>query len=283
MKKWNLVVDVARCNGCFNCFVSCKDEYVGNAYPGYSEEQPLHGHRWIDVRTFERGQTPMLDVTFMATTCNHCDDAPCVRAGKGAVRKREDGIVLIDPDKARDRKDLTASCPYGAIWWNEQKRVPQKWTFDAHLLDRGWGAPRCVQSCSTGAMRALKLEDDEMQRLAAEEGLQVLHPEYNTRPRVYYRNLERVTRCFIGATVVSEIKGVKDCVAGARIVLEKGGAKIAETETDGFGEFRFDGLEPASGSYAVTVAAPALERRAMNVELGKSVYLGTILLKPPAA
>ena len=280
MSKWNLIVDVEKCNGCFNCFISCKDEYVGNAHPGYSEEQPLHGHRWIDVQTFERGQTPMLDVAFMATTCNHCDDAPCVRAGKGAVRKREDGIVLIDPERARDRKDLTQSCPYGAIWWNEEKRVPQKWTFDAHLLDRGWKAPRCVQSCATGAMRSLKIDDDEMQRLAAEERLEVLHPEYKTSPRVYYRNLHRVNRCFIGATVISRITGVNDCVAGARVVLKQGERVVGEAETDAFGEFRIDGLEPKSGSYSVEIAAPGHERTAKEVVLENSLYLGTLALKP---
>ena len=47
--------------------------------------------------------------------CNHCDDAPCVRAGGGAIRKRDDGIVVIDPVAARGRRDLIDSCPYGAI------------------------------------------------------------------------------------------------------------------------------------------------------------------------
>ena len=56
MKKWNLIIDLERCNGCFNCFISCKDEHVGNSHPGYAAPQPLHGHRWIDIRTHERGQ-----------------------------------------------------------------------------------------------------------------------------------------------------------------------------------------------------------------------------------
>ena len=35
MKKWNMVVDVALCHDCNNCFLSCKDEYVGNDFKGY--------------------------------------------------------------------------------------------------------------------------------------------------------------------------------------------------------------------------------------------------------
>ena len=54
------------------------------------------------------------------------------------MRKRDDGIVLIDPVKAKGRQDLVDACPYGHIWWNEELKVPQAWPFDAHLLDQGW-------------------------------------------------------------------------------------------------------------------------------------------------
>ncbi|MGF6478513.1 acyl-CoA synthetase (AMP-forming)/AMP-acid ligase II [Paraburkholderia sp. JPY419] len=69
------------------------------------------------------------------------------RVGGDAVRKRSDGIVIIDPEKARGRKDIVKSCPYKAIVWNEELQVPQTWIFDAHLLDQGWQHPRCEQVC----------------------------------------------------------------------------------------------------------------------------------------
>jgi len=279
MSKWNLVIDVEKCNGCFNCFIACKDEHVGNAFPGYSAEQPLHGHKWIDIKTVERGQTPMLDLTYLPTMCNHCDDAPCVKAGKGAVRKREDGIVLFDPERTRDRKDLVASCPYGAIWWNEQERVPQTWFFDAHLLDRGWKQPRCVQACGLGAMRSMKVEDDEMQRVVREESLEVLKPELGTKPRVYYRNLYHVQRCFIGGTVIAEANGVQDAVKNARVVLSKDGKVVGETLSDPYGDFSIDGLPPTSGTYAVEVSAPGYKAEKRDAVLGESRYLGVMQLK----
>ena len=116
MKKWNLIVDVAECHNCNNCFISCKDEYVGNEIKGYSAPQPLHGHKWINILSKERGRFPMTDVVYVPTMCNHCDDAPCIKQGDGAVKKRDDGIVIIDPEKAVGRKDIVDSCPYGAIW-----------------------------------------------------------------------------------------------------------------------------------------------------------------------
>ncbi len=278
MTKWNMIVDVARCMGCFNCFLSSKDEHVDNAFPGYSAPQPLHGHRWIDIKTKERGDVPMVDVAYLPTMCNHCDDAPCVKAGEGAIRKRDDGIVLIDPDKARGRKDLVDSCPYGAIWWNEEEQLPQAWYFDAHLLDQGWKQPRCEQVCPTGALHAVKVEDSDMQALVEQESLEVLHPEYETRPRVYYKNLYRFTQCFIGGSLIASKDGVSDCVAGARITVRKNGEVSAETVSDEYGEFKCDRLLPDSGEYTVEIAAQGCTAQTLTVALADSVYLGTIEL-----
>ena len=174
----------------------------------------------------------MVDAAYLPTMCNHCDDAPCVKAGKGAVRKRDDGIVIIDPEKSRGRRDLVDACPYGAIVWNEEREVPQAWIFDAHLLDAGWKEPRCAQACPTGALRAVKLDDDAMRAQARAESLEVLQPELGTRPRVWYRNLLRFTKCFIGGSVVAEIDGVVECVADAAVVIRKDGAEVARARTD---------------------------------------------------
>ena len=150
------------------------------------------------------------------------------------------------------------------------------WIFDAHLLDRGWKAPRAVQACGIGAMRAEKIEDADMQRLAEAEKLEVLHPEYGTQPRVYYKNLHHVTRCFIGATVIAQKAGVKDCVNGASVTLSRNGQRVAETRTDAFGQFMIDHLEPESGTYTLEIAASGHAPHVREVTLGKSTYLGTI-------
>src|ERR1700745_1805580 len=109
MKKWNMIIDVAECTNCNLCTLAAMDEYVGNDWPGYSAPMP-----------------------------NHCDDAPCIKAApQGAIKKRNDGIVIIDPVKAKGQKQIVEACPYGHIWWNEEQQLPQAWTFDAHLIDQG--------------------------------------------------------------------------------------------------------------------------------------------------
>ena len=140
MKKWNMIVDVSRCNNCYNCFVATKDEYVDNEYKGYTAPQPLHGHAWVDVESSESGQWPMVEAHFRPVMCNHCDDAPCMQAAaNNAINKREDGIVIIDPEKSKGQKQIVDACPHGATHWNDELQIPQAWTFDAHLPDRRRG------------------------------------------------------------------------------------------------------------------------------------------------
>ena len=112
MKSWRMIIDIDRCLDCNNCTLACKDEHVDNSWPGYAIGQPRHGQRWIDVERTERGQFPLIDVAYRPVLCMHCEDAPCVTASGGAIKRREDGIVLIDPVKSKGRLDLVESCPY---------------------------------------------------------------------------------------------------------------------------------------------------------------------------
>ncbi len=274
-KKWNLIVDVSRCDNCRLCFLAVKDEYIGNDFPGYSAAQPAQGHNWLDIERKERGEYPIVQARFMPVMCNHCDEAPCIKAAKnGAVRKRDDGIVIIDPDKSKGQKQIAESCPYGAISWNEEEQIPQAWTFDAHLIDEGWKQTRAQQSCPMDVFRTIKVEDSEMERIKNEENLEVLNPELGTKPRVYYNNLHTITKCFVGGTVVENVDGVEECAADVEVVLKKNGNEIGRAKTDTFGEFMIDKLEPNSGTYQVNVADFS-----KDFELGEeSLYLGVMSL-----
>ena len=282
MKKWNMIIDVAECTNCNLCTLATMDEYVGNDWPGYSKPMPKHGHKWINILQKERGQitggSPMIDIAYVPTMCNQCDDAPCVAKGGGAVTKRADGIVVIDPEKAKGRKDLVDVCPYGHIWWNDEHQVPQAFNFDAHLIDQGWRQTRGHQSCPTGAMRAIYVEDEEMARTAKDEGLEVIRPELKTKPRVYYRNLWRYSKCFIGGSVSADANGVVDCVEGATVRLLRDGRLVEQATSDNYGDFKFDKLDENSGAYVVEIEAQGHRKRTLEIKLGVSVNLGEIRL-----
>ena len=278
-----MAIDLQKCrqkDGCDRCIKAC---HFTHNVPRFADR--AHEVKWIWKEPFKNvfpaaqtgytreffGELPVL------LLCNHCDDPPCLAAARdGAVTKRADGIVLIDPVRARGQKPIVDACPYGHVWWNEELQLPQSWPFDAHLLDNGWVHTRGDQACPTGAMRSVKLEDVEMAQLAATEGLETLHPEFGTQPRVYYKNLWRYATCFIGGTVSVARDGVVDCLEGARVELAHDGQMVATLLTDNYGDFKFDRLEEGSGAYRVQIEAPGLGIRVVDVALGESMFVGEI-------
>jgi Fe-S-cluster-containing dehydrogenase component len=274
MKKWNMIVDVALCHDCNNCFLACKDEYVGNDFKGYSVAQPWSGQRWMDILRKERGQYPMVQVAFLPKPCQHCEDAPCITKD-GAVYKRKDGLVIIDPKKAKGQKQIVSSCPYGVIYWNEEAGLPQKCTGCAHLIDDGWTETRCTQVCPTGALKLVLGDEDEMAIKASAEGLEAYEADWGTNPRVWYKNLHRWTKAFLGGTVA--YKDTDDCAEGAVVILQSAGVKVADVATNNYGDFIFDDLPP--GTYDLVISAAGYKPVALQAEIVDSLNLGVIFVE----
>jgi Fe-S-cluster-containing dehydrogenase component len=274
MKKWNLVIDVARCHDCNDCFLADKDEFVGNDFPPYSVAQPWSGHRWMNIERKERGQHPIVQVAYLPMPCMHCDNAACLTAD-GAVYKREDGLVIIDPVKAKGRPEIVDTCPYGAIYWNEEAGVAQKCTGCVHLLEDGWTETRCSQVCPTEAIKLVFADDAEMAGMVASEGLQCFKAELGTKPRVFYKNLYRWEKVFISASVAH--KDTDECADGAKVTVTAGGVKVGEGATNNYGEFVVDGLEPGA-EVGVVIEAAGYKTYQGKAKLEKSLNLGLILL-----
>jgi Fe-S-cluster-containing dehydrogenase component len=275
-KKWHMVIDIARCHDCNDCFLADKDEFVGNDFPPYSVAQPWTGHRWLNIERKERGQYPIVQTAYLPLLCMHCDAAPCLTPD-GAVYKRDDGIVIIDPVKAKGRRNIVDSCPYGVIYWNEEAQVAQKCTGCVHLLEDGWTETRCSQVCPTGAIQMVLGADSEMERLAAAEELQIFRPELGTEPRVYFKNLHRWTAAFAAGSVV--FADTDECAEGAEVTVLAGGVLAGNGRVNNYGEFIVDGLG-AGEKYVVSVRAPGYVTTAQTVLLEKSLNLGTIMLEP---
>src|SRR3989304_2820373 len=194
MTRYGMVIDIKRCTGCYNCFLTCRDEYAGNEYKGYSAAQPMSGMNWIKVIERERGQYPKVKVAYTPVMCMHCDNAGCIKAARGgAVYRRPDGIVIIDPVKAKGQEQIVAGCPYRVIEWNAEAQVAQKCTMCAHLLDKGEKVPRCVESCPTGALIFGDLDDakSEISKIVASGKTEILHTEYGMKEKVSYLSLPK--------------------------------------------------------------------------------------------
>ncbi len=163
-----MVIDITKCNGCHNCQIACKDEHCGNDWSPIAKPQPLTGQFWHKVNDRVRGQVPKVKVAYEHTICQHCDDAPCIAScPEGAIYKRPDGAVIIDPQVCKGNHNCVESCPYvGVVYFNEDLKIAQKCTFCAHLLDKGWNKTRCSEVCPTGAIAFG--EEEELADLIAE-------------------------------------------------------------------------------------------------------------------
>ena len=268
------VIDIARCNGCYCCQLSCKDEHVGNDWTPYAKPQPDTGQFWLKLNEFVRGTVPKVKLHYMGVPCQHCDQAPCLESCpvEGAIYKRADGLVIIDPQKCTGCRECLLSCPYDALFFNDDLNIAQKCTGCAHLLDKDWKVPRCVDSCPTGAMKFGDEEEfaDEIAKAT------LLGPADLTKPRVYYLN---VPKRFVGGLVYDPVE--KEIVRGARCTLVD--AKTGEqwiVETDGFGDFWFKDL--AEGAFSLTIEAEGFAPlRYPSLDTSDDINLGEIALSRP--
>jgi Fe-S-cluster-containing dehydrogenase component len=260
------IIDADKCNGCYSCQIACKDEHVGNEWPPYALPQPNTGQFWMRVDQKEHGSLPKIRVEYTPLLCMHCDNAPCIAAAPEAVYKREDGIVIIDPIKAAGREDLVASCPYGAIYYNDQLATAQKCTGCAHLLDEGQ-LPHCVDLCATGGLRFGE-EEDFLAEIAQAE---VMLSAADTMPRVYYLNQPHL---FIAGEVWDP--QANEIIEGAVVSLTLPDGSKRVVTSDDFGDFWFERVDV--GRYSLQIAAKGFASVKQDITLTESLNLGSFAL-----
>ena len=80
-----------------------------------------------------------------------------------------------------------AACPYDARFINPIRKTAEKCTFCYHRVEEGL-LPACVTTCVGGARVFGDLNDPSslVSKLIANNPVQVLKPEMNTKPMVFY-------------------------------------------------------------------------------------------------
>ena len=128
-------------------------------------------------------------------------------------------------------------------------------------------------------MKVIKAEDAEMERMAREQGLELMKPGLGTRPRVWYRNLWRYSKCFIGGSVSgADERRHGRLRRGRNSAADQGRRLVAETASDNYGDFKFDRLNENSGDYIIEVSVVGSPRKLVTAKLGASINLGEIRL-----
>lgn len=175
--RLGMLIDLRTCIGCHACSVACKAEF----------DVPLGVFR-DTVKYVEEGRYPHVTRHFVPVLCNHCEDAPCLEAcPTGAITRRPDGQIAIDPGDCNVNRFCMAACPYGAIYVDPFENVAQKCTFCEHRTAEG-RAPACVDACPTRCRIFGDLDDprSEIARKVSTNATSVWKPEAGTQPRVLY-------------------------------------------------------------------------------------------------
>ncbi len=270
-----ILVDPSRCIQCCNCQNACKDEFCDNDWSPSASQQGS-GQFWIRVHENQAAAGSRMRLERTPVLCQHCENPVCLAACvQDAIYKREDGIVIIDPDKCNGCGSCAEACHYGVIFKNDDSGIFQKCTMCAHLLDEGWDQPRCVTACPVDALTFIDEEDQIEENLYAP--LERFHPEYGTNPRVAYVNLPKP---FIAGAVYSPADDL--CLEKASITLEgQVNQEIRNTETGIMGEFYIDNVKP--GIYAMTIRKDGYDTKTITrLDLRGALNAGEIrLMKTP--
>jgi Fe-S-cluster-containing dehydrogenase component len=202
---YGMGVDVAKCIGCGRCVEACKTEndvprepfyfrtwierYVVNVDGETVVDSPDGGIAGFPTTGNEKG---ILRTFFVPKLCNQCDDPPCVQVCPvGATFTTEDGVTLVDQEYCIGCRYCIQACPYGARYLDPRTHTAEKCTFCYHRLVQGL-TPACVEVCPTGAriFGDTRKRSSPLARFTRMHNIHTLKPHLNTKPKVYYANLD---------------------------------------------------------------------------------------------
>lgn len=176
-KRYGMIIDLDRCIGCYSCQVSCKTEH-----------DLSYGLFRCRLETVYSGFYPENRKFFLPRLCSQCRDAPCMQAcASGAIIKNEGGILTIDHESCNSCKECVESCPYHAIYHDDETGRIDKCDFCFGRITEGL-SPVCVENCMAGAIVFGDLYDDKslIFKKRKEKKLRLLNPGNATHPAVFY-------------------------------------------------------------------------------------------------
>ncbi len=130
------------CIGCHSCEVACKQ--INNL--------PLGVFR-IKVEDVEPkyNANGKIMMRIRIVRCTQCEKPQCVNiCPRGALRKREDGVVVVEKSLCTGCKICIDACPIHAIWFNPETGKIEKCNL---CVDKEISEPFCAKHCITGALR----------------------------------------------------------------------------------------------------------------------------------
>ena len=217
MNKPHLIIDVALCQGCNNCFLACKDEHVGNDWPGYTRPQSDHGERWIQIPCHERGQYPHHRCGVPADALHPLRRRSLrgpLRGGHQQARRRH--RAHRPGEGRRPRRPGGGLSLRHDLWSEESQRSAEMHPVRPSARHRLDQAP--LRAGLRPGRPVLRLGDRPRVRSSApaRRASRPCIPGSPEHTAVCYKNLARYDSCFIAGSVAVERDGIVDCASGRR-------------------------------------------------------------------
>lgn len=148
--------DASSCTGCKACQAACKDHNGLGPSILWRRVYEVAGGGWTRAGA---AWTQDVFAWNLSISCNHCERPVCAEGcPTGAIRRREDGVVLLDSDKCMGCRYCEWACPYGAPRFDVARGAMTKCTLCSDRLEEGL-APSCVTACPMRALDFGTLEE----------------------------------------------------------------------------------------------------------------------------
>lgn len=112
MTQYAMVIDLKKCVGCGACALACKTEN-NTALRNFGQ-----AHNWADFQHETSGKFPKTKYMTRPVLCNHCSNAPCIKAcpvTPKAMYKTEDGITMTNNERCIGCRACQEACPYSKM------------------------------------------------------------------------------------------------------------------------------------------------------------------------
>jgi carbon-monoxide dehydrogenase iron sulfur subunit len=144
-KMQRIMIDIDKCDGCFNCSAACMQSHR-------EDEGDIYTLNLLDPKNESRNYIKSdSSGRYIPIFCRHCDDPECVMSCMSGALSKSDysGLVLYDEEKCGSCFMCVMNCSYAVLKPDE---VTRSKVIKCDFCAADEEGPNCVRNCPTEAI-----------------------------------------------------------------------------------------------------------------------------------